>query len=111
MAKNVAGLYILVAQCDMFLFIRSPLRVLGPHSSPRDISKSSSAELITTTTVNIAMKLKEFPQVMEFVSYEHTPFSTAGNGSCLPNFGHGTCYYLLSSHLRNELYSLFEYTY
>jgi hypothetical protein len=58
------------------------------HPSPRHISKFSSAELITTTSIHIAMILEEFPQFMEFISYEHTPFSTAGSGSCRPNFGH-----------------------
>ena len=70
----------------------------------RHISKFSSPELITTTSIHIPMTSKELPPLMEFVSHERA--STAGNGSC-PNFGHGgECHYLLSGLLGDELYSL-----
>lgn len=75
----------------------------SPHSNPTHISKFSSGELITTTSIHTAMTLKELPQSMEFVSCEHASFSTAGNDSSRPNFGQGECYYLLSSQ-RGEFY-------
>jgi hypothetical protein len=89
----VAGLYILVAQRDVSLYIHISL-----HTSPRHISKFSSVELITTTFNPHCYELEELPQLMESASYEHAPLSTAGNGSC-PKVGYGECYYLLSSHL------------
>jgi hypothetical protein len=38
------------------------------------------------------MALKGLPRLMKFVSNEHAPFSTVGNGPCRPNFGHGKCF-------------------
>lgn len=85
------------AMCSSYLF--APLSSLGPTH----ISKFSSGEPITTTSIHIAMTSKGIPRLVEFVSHERA--STAGNGSC-PNFGHCECYCLLSGHLRNEVYSL-----
>lgn len=101
----MAEFYILVAQRDVPAIYSS----FSPQS-PRHISKFSSAELIKTASIQIAMTSKDLPQSMEFVSYEHALFSTAANGSC-SNFGHGECYqYFLSSHLHNELCTLCENT-
>ena len=94
---NYAVLYILVAQRGVSLFIHTPLRLLRVLIRvPRHISKFSSEELITTTIlihITGTMKLKELPQVMEFVSCEHAPFPAADNGPCRPNFSYGECYY------------------
>jgi hypothetical protein len=87
------------ARCDL-TYLFALLFSLKPHEYFQIL-------LSRTDHDNITMTSKELPRLMKSVSYEHA--STARNLS-YSNFGHGEYYYLLSSHLRNELYSLCEYT-